>query len=71
VERLGLPEVAALQQQNFGGITFNNTYFVSNAEATSEGLDFHELVHVIQWARRDVERFLLTYGIGFAQFGYE
>jgi hypothetical protein len=42
-----------------------------NAEATSQGLHFHELVHVIQWARRGVERFLQTYGIGFAQFGYE
>jgi hypothetical protein len=42
-----------------------------NAEATSQGLHFHELVHVIQLARRGVERFLQTYGIGFAQFGYE
>ncbi len=71
VERFGLPEFAAIQQQNFGGITFKNTFFVSSAEATSESLHFHEMVHVVQWARLGVERFLLAYGIGLAQFGYE
>jgi hypothetical protein len=71
VDRFGLPELAALQQQNFGGITFKNTYFVRNAEATVESLHFHEMVHVVQWARLGVERFLLAYGIGLAQFGYE
>jgi hypothetical protein len=71
VERFGLPEFAAMQQQTFGGITFKNTYFVRNAEVACESLHFHELVHIVQWARLGVERFLLAYGIGLAQFGYE
>jgi hypothetical protein len=71
VDRFGLPEFAAIQQQTFGGITFKNMYFLRIAEAADEGLHFHEMVHVIQWARLGVERFLLTYGIGLAEFGYE
>jgi hypothetical protein len=71
VERFGLPEFAALQQQSFGGITFKNTYFVRKKEVASESLHFHELVHVVQWARLGVERFLLVYGVGLVFFGYE
>jgi hypothetical protein len=48
-----------------------NTYFVRSAEAASDSLHFHEMVHVVQWAKLGVERFLLAYGIGLAQFGYE
>jgi hypothetical protein len=71
VDLFGLPEFAPIQQQIFSGITFKNTYFLRNAEATSESLHFHEMVHVVQWSRLGVERFLLAYGIGLAQFDYE
>ncbi|GEM_PF-3135545 len=33
-------------------------------------MPFHELVHVVQWSRLGVERFLLAYGFGLIRFGY-
>jgi hypothetical protein len=68
--RFGLPELAGQEQMQFDGITFDNTYFLRQG-LERESLHFHELVHVIQWQRLGVERFLLAYGIGLAQFGYE
>lgn len=70
VERFGLPELARVQQMSFAGITFKDTIFLQRGHA-SESLHFHELVHVVQWGRLGVDRFLLAYGIGLAQFGYE
>ena len=37
----------------------------------TEALHFHELVHVVQWARLGVDNFLLAYGAGLLQFDYE
>jgi hypothetical protein len=70
VDTFGLPEFAQMQQQAFNGITFKNTFFVQRGRE-SESLYFHELVHVIQWARLGVDRFLLAYGLGLVQLGYE
>jgi len=70
VDRFGLPELAQIQQMSFDGITFKDTIFLQQGRA-SESLHFHELVHIVQWARLGVDRFLLAYGIGLAQFGYE
>jgi hypothetical protein len=36
-----------------------------------EELHFHELIHVVQWSKLGIEQFLLTYGLGILQFGYE
>lgn len=36
----------------------------------SEELHFHELVHVVQWARLGVDNFLLAYGLGLLLSGY-
>lgn len=66
----GLPEFAAMQQREFDGITFNDTYFL-RLGCSSESLHFHELVHVVQWARLGVDNFLLAYGFGLIQDGYE
>ena len=52
------------------GITFKNTFFLRQGCA-SESLHFHEMVHVIQWARLGVEKFLLAYGLGLLAHGYE
>ena len=38
---------------------------------SSESLHFHELVHIVQWARLGVDNFLLAYGLGFILGGYE
>ena len=70
VDEFGLPEFAALQSRLFDGITFRNTFFVRR-DRQSEGLCFHELIHVAQWARLGVDNFLLAYGVGLAQSGYE
>ena len=71
VEKFGVPEFAGMQQIPFAGITFKDTIFVHKDERRSESLHFHEMVHVVQWARLGVDRFLLAYALGLAQFGYE
>ncbi len=70
VDQFGLPELAAMQQRLFDGITFKDTFSLRQGH-TSESLHFHELVHVVQWARLGVDAFLLAYGLGLHQFGYE
>ena len=70
IEEFGLPEFAHMQQIPFAGITFNDTYFLAQDRA-SEEVHFHELVHVVQWARLGLDNFLLAYGFGLLQFGYE
>ena len=70
VERFGLPEFARMQQMLFAGITFKDTFFLQQS-LSSESLHFHELVHVVQWARLGVDNFLLAYGLGLIQRGYE
>jgi hypothetical protein len=70
VDKFGLPEFASHQQRLFDGITFKNTFFVRK-DRQSEGLYFHELVHVVQWERLGPDNFLLAYGIGLARLGYE
>ncbi len=70
VERFGLQEFAPMQQMQFAGITFKDTFFLQQ-DQSSESLHFHELVHVVQWARLGVDNFLLAYGLGLIQCGYE
>jgi len=71
VDRFGLPEFAPIQQMTFDGITFKDTFFIQRGRESDELLHFHELVHVVQWARLGAGRFLLAYGLGLLQFGYE
>ncbi len=70
VDRFGLPELGAVQQMSFSGITFKDTFFLQQGQA-SESLHFHELLHVVQWERLGVDNFLLAYGVGLVQFGYQ
>ena len=70
VDRFRLPELAPVQQMSFSGITFKDTFFLQQGQA-SESLHFHELVHVVQWERLGVDNFLLAYGVGLVQFGYQ
>lgn len=70
VSAYGLPEFSAMESMPVAGITFRDMFFVDAAGA-SEGLHFHELVHVVQWKALGAPDFLLTYGVGLLQFGYE
>ncbi len=69
--RLGLPELSFMEQMPLSGITYVDTFFVHHRDSTDESLHFHELVHVIQWNRLGVDNFLLAYGVGIVQSGYE
>ena len=70
LSRMGLPELAQMENMAMDGITYVDTFFVNHLHQT-ESLHFHELVHVVQWERLGVDNFLLAYGIGLMQFGYQ
>jgi hypothetical protein len=67
----GLSELFHLEKKLFDGITYIDTIFVNERYERSESLLFHELVHVSQWKRLGIERFLTAYGVGLFQFDYE
>jgi hypothetical protein len=70
LSRFGLPEFFEMENMQMAGITYKNTFFVNHLHQT-ESLHFHELVHVVQWERLGVDNFLLAYGAGLMQFGYQ
>jgi len=70
LSHFGLEEFSALENMPLAGITYNDTFFV-HERCKTESLFFHELVHVVQWERLGVDNFLLLYGVGLMQFGYE
>jgi hypothetical protein len=70
LDQLGLGEFKALNAIPWGGITYNDIYFLRR-DLASPSLHFHELVHVIQYQRLGVDRFLWAYGLGLALHGYE
>ena len=71
LKAMGLAAFAAFEETDFAGITFGQTYFLKRAQATSEALHFHELVHVVQWTRLGPVGFLTLYAKGLAKYGYE
>lgn len=70
LSQIGLTEFSAMERMPLDGITYMDTIFVHHLQRT-EVLHFHELIHVVQWERLGVDNFLLAYGIGLVQFGYE
>lgn len=70
LSKLGLPELSFMEQMALSGITYLNTIFIHHHDRMNESLHFHELVHVIQWNRLGVDKFILAYGVGIVQFGY-
>lgn len=70
LNQMGLAELYSLEQLPIAGITYKDTFFVNRNHVT-ESLHFHELIHVVQWERLGMERFLLAYGVGLIQFGYK
>lgn len=70
LSRLGLPEFRSMEEMLLDGVTYKDTFFVCAAQQ-SDSLYFHELVHVVQWDRLGVDKFLLAYGVGLIQHEYE
>jgi hypothetical protein len=70
LSHIGLHELSVIEQWLITGITYKDTFFVNQNHRT-ESLHFHELIHVVQWERLGVDNFLLAYGVGLIQFGYE
>jgi hypothetical protein len=70
VSGYGLPEFQAMADMAMAGITFRDMYFV-HPSYSSEGVHFHEMIHVVQWKTLGVRPFLLTYGLGILQHEYE
>jgi hypothetical protein len=69
VSQLGLPEFRAMETMPLAGVTYKDTFFVASGQQ-QDSLYFHELVHVVQWARLGVDNFLYAYAIGLLQYGY-
>ncbi len=69
LSRMGFPEFARVERMPAAGVAYKDTFFV-NRRCRTEGLYFHELVHVLQWDRLGVDNFLVAYGTGLIQFGY-
>jgi hypothetical protein len=69
LSRMGLPELATFETMPIAGVTYRDIFFVRRGHLR-ESLCCHELVHVVQWDRLGVDRFLLAYGIGLLQQGY-
>lgn len=69
LSRMGLPELAVFETMPIAGVTYRDLFFVRRGHLR-ESLCCHELVHVVQWDRLGVDRFLLAYGIGLQQQGY-
>jgi hypothetical protein len=67
---LGLDMFSSFEEGHYSGITYKNTYFLELSHAQNESLHFHELVHVLQWKRLQIDKFLLGYAIGLADYGY-
>lgn len=69
LSRMGFPEFAPIERMPSAGVTYRDIFFV-NHRCQTESLYFHELVHVLQWDRLGVDKFLVAYGTGLIQFGY-
>jgi len=70
LSRLGLQEFHAMETLLLDGVTYKDIFFVRDGRQ-SASLYFHELVHIVQWARLGVNNFLLAYAAGLVDYGYE
>ena len=67
---IGVSDFLDFENGEYGGITYKDTYFVTEKEKGIESLHFHEMVHVVQWDELGPQNFILLYAIGLAQNGY-
>ena len=69
LDSMGFPEFTRMGSRAAAGVTYEDTFFVNN-RCRTESLCFHELIHVLQWARLGTDHFLVAYGTGLIQLGY-
>lgn len=69
LSEMGLTELKELETLDLHGVTYIDTFFVKKG-MERKPLFFHEMVHVVQWERLGVDRFLMAYGLGIVQNGY-
>ena len=70
LSQMGLTQFTEWERIEYGGITYLDTYFVTQNELANEALHFHELIHVIQWRLLGPERFIAMYADGLERFGH-
>jgi hypothetical protein len=70
LRQMGMPDFGQMANASNSAVTYKDTFFV-NGLHRDESIYFHELVHIVQWERLGVENFLLAYGLGLMQFGYQ
>jgi hypothetical protein len=70
LSQMGLTQFTEWERVEYGGITYLDTFFVTQQEVANEPLFFHELVHVIQWRLLGPERFIAMYAEGLEKFGH-
>lgn len=79
VNHIPKPNFPELRQMGLGdfidmpanGITYKNTYYVSQNQANNLRLHFHELVHVAQWSLLGAEGFIGRYINEIQSYGYD
>ncbi|WP_139229947.1 hypothetical protein [Marinobacter daqiaonensis] len=57
-------------EDQLGGITYKDTYYLVPDAAGDVGIHFHELVHVIQWRTLGTRNFIQRYMEEIQRFGY-
>ncbi|MEO0509422.1 MAG: hypothetical protein AAF065_06155 [Verrucomicrobiota bacterium] len=70
LSEMGLSEFSDFEIGSYGGITYKDTYFVTEREKGIESLHFHEMVHIVQWHELGAQNFILLYAVGLVQCGY-
>ncbi len=70
LRQMGLPDFGQMANASNSAVTYKDTFFV-NSLHRDESIYFHELVHIVQWERLGVDNFLVAYGVGLTQFGYQ
>ena len=70
------PELRAMGLGDFidmpvNGITYKDTYYLIQDQANNLRLNFHELVHVVQWGLLGASNFINRYIYEIQNYGYE
>lgn len=80
VNTLPMPKIPELREagvsdfidneDQLGGITYKDTYYLVPDAARDIGIHFHELVHVVQWRTLGARNFIQRYIEEIQRFGY-
>lgn len=70
LEKIALKKLMKQDQKHAIGITYNNRIFLLE-EHCNEINCFHEMIHVVQWQRLGVQKFLLAYVLHLVLHGYQ